>query len=128
MGYPCNFFSLCAFVVVKCCHPNSIVTSYVPSLILICKVEIKSYLGPGVWRIEAQGHPREQDCLKNRPSVVVDSCNSSCSGDRGRKIKIRGQPRQKHETLFEKQTKSKKEYGCGSNGTVLAYQAPRSRR
>jgi hypothetical protein len=36
-----------------------------------------------------------------------------------RKIMVQGQPRQKHETLSEKQTQSKKGWGYGSSGRDL---------
>jgi hypothetical protein len=40
--------------------------------------------------------------------MIVHVCNPSYSGGRGRRILVPGQPRQKHETLSEKQTKARK--------------------
>jgi hypothetical protein len=39
--------------------------------------------------------------------VVADACNPSYVGGIGRRIVVRGQSEQKHQTLSEKQTKAK---------------------
>jgi hypothetical protein len=53
-------------------------------------------------------------CFKNKSGVVAQACNSVFLGGGGRRIRTG----QKHETLSEKQSKSKG-LGCGSSGRVL---------
>jgi hypothetical protein len=52
--------------------------------------------------------------------MVVHTCNPTYSSSRDKRIVVQGQPRQKHKTLYENQTKTKKDWECGSSGRVLA--------
>jgi hypothetical protein len=52
--------------------------------------------------------------------MVAQACNPSYSGDRGRKLTVRVQPRQKHETLSGKNTKGKRTGGMTQVGKMLA--------
>jgi hypothetical protein len=49
--------------------------------------------------------------------MVLHACNPSFSGGRGRRIVVQWWPKQKQETLPEKQSKS---LGCGSSGRALS--------
>jgi hypothetical protein len=54
------------------------------------------------------GQPAQQlvrPYLKSKPGVVMHTCNPRYPGGGGRRITVPGRPRQKHETLSEKQTK-----------------------
>jgi hypothetical protein len=51
--------------------------------------------------------------------MMVSTSNPTTWEMGGKNITVQAQP-QKHESLSEKQTKNKKDWGPGSRGTVLA--------
>jgi hypothetical protein len=51
---------------------------------------------------------------QNKPSMVSCTYNASCLGGGGKSFIVQGWPRQKHETLFRKHTKSKRTHGSRS--------------
>jgi hypothetical protein len=62
-----------------------------PNMTQLLELTSSSYLGSGERRIEVQGQPGLENLpdpiSKNKPGVMVHTCNSSYSGGRGRRIK-----------------------------------------
>jgi hypothetical protein len=51
---------------------------------------------------------------------MVLTCDSRCLVGRGRRVKVRGQPGENYVIVYEKQTKSKQDWGHGSSDGALA--------